>query len=402
MREFALYGETTGETDEFGLPVRYNWAAEYRGAGDGRLRPHARPEPEWLNRTINIDTGCVFGGKLTALRYPEKELVSVPAGATYCRAGQAVSAAGDAGCPVSRAQQQHDDLLDIDDVLGKRIITTRLHRNVTIREENAIAALEVMSRFAANPKWLIYLPPTMSPSRDQPSSRACWSIPPRRSPTTATRACRRWCARRSTWARAPWSSSAATRTRRADASASSTKASGICYTRTGRRFFDDAALEAELLDRVRAAADRGRILGGVRDRLGLPRLRADAVVGQGPGTAAAAVRRRRRRRRALRWREAVAALATGRRATAPEVDAHCSSATSSARTMAERLRRRLPALLLAGELGGRPEAGAVSPAGHEGHVHADKDHVWHMETLAGSAAAMRAICCWPPLTESST
>jgi protein phosphatase len=62
------------------------------------------------------------------------------------------------------AQQANDDLLDIDDVRGKRLITTRLHRSVTIREENAAAALEVMSRFAANPKWLIYLPPTMSPS----------------------------------------------------------------------------------------------------------------------------------------------------------------------------------------------------------------------------------------------
>jgi len=57
-----------------------------------------------------------------------------------------------------------DDLLDLDDVTGKRLIETRLHRTVTIREENSIAALEIMSRFAANPKWLIYLPPTMSPS----------------------------------------------------------------------------------------------------------------------------------------------------------------------------------------------------------------------------------------------
>src|SRR5438093_1352274 len=65
--------------------------------------------------------------------------------------------------PTLSAQQQHDDLLDLADVTGKRIISTRLHGNVTIREENATAALEVMSRFAANPKWLIYLPPTMSP-----------------------------------------------------------------------------------------------------------------------------------------------------------------------------------------------------------------------------------------------
>src|SRR6266568_9486206 len=67
VREFALFGETTGETDEFGLPVRYNWAAEYRGAAAVVYGHTPVPEPEWLNRTINIDTGCVFGGKLTAL-----------------------------------------------------------------------------------------------------------------------------------------------------------------------------------------------------------------------------------------------------------------------------------------------------------------------------------------------
>ena len=83
VREFALYGETTGETDEFGLPVRYNWAAEYRGPAMVVYGHTPVPEPEWLNRTINIDTGCVFGGKLTALRYPEKEFVSVPAKQTY-------------------------------------------------------------------------------------------------------------------------------------------------------------------------------------------------------------------------------------------------------------------------------------------------------------------------------
>jgi protein phosphatase len=66
--------------------------------------------------------------------------------------------------PVLSTQQQLDDLLDLEDVSGKRLIETRLHRTVTIRDENATAALEVMSRFAANPKWLIYLPPTMSPS----------------------------------------------------------------------------------------------------------------------------------------------------------------------------------------------------------------------------------------------
>jgi protein phosphatase len=84
VRAFALYGETTGETDEFGLPVRYNWAAEYRGEAAVVYGHTPVPQPEWLNRTINIDTGCVFGGKLTALRYPEKEIISIPAAGIYC------------------------------------------------------------------------------------------------------------------------------------------------------------------------------------------------------------------------------------------------------------------------------------------------------------------------------
>ncbi len=162
VRDFALYGETTGESDEFGLPVRYNWAAEYRGKAIVVYGHTPVPEPEWLNRTINIDTGCVFSGRLSALRYPERELVSVPAARVYCEPAR--SFLKEVTTPDLTAQQQHDDVLDIADVIGKRFITTRLHHNVTIREENAAAALEVMSRFAANPTWLIYLPPTMSPS----------------------------------------------------------------------------------------------------------------------------------------------------------------------------------------------------------------------------------------------
>ena len=163
VRDFALYGETTGETDEFGLPVRYNWAREYRGKAMVVYGHTPVVESEWLNGTIDIDTGCVYGGKLTALRYPEKELVSVAAIRVYCESAKPfLPEATTEGQPRS-VQQELDDVLDISDVLGKRLITTKLHRNITIREENAIAALEVMSRFAEDPKWLIYLPPTMSP-----------------------------------------------------------------------------------------------------------------------------------------------------------------------------------------------------------------------------------------------
>ncbi len=161
VRSFCIYGETTGEIDEFGLAIRYNWAEEYRGQAKVVYGHTPIPEPEWLNRTIDIDTGCVFGGKLTALRYPEEELVSVQAKRVYYKSIKPID--------FSKKQNEHslqhgyDDLLNIEDVLGKRIIQTRLRNNITIREENSISALEIMSRFTINPKWLIYLPPTMSP-----------------------------------------------------------------------------------------------------------------------------------------------------------------------------------------------------------------------------------------------
>lgn len=83
VRSFALYGQTTGKTDEYGLPVRADWARDYRGKRMVVYGHTPVANSEWINGTINIDNGCVFGGKLTALRYPEKELVSVPAAKTY-------------------------------------------------------------------------------------------------------------------------------------------------------------------------------------------------------------------------------------------------------------------------------------------------------------------------------
>lgn len=252
VREFALFGETTGETDEFGLPVRYNWAAEYRGAAMVVYGHTPVPEPEWLNRTINIDTGCAFGGKLTALRYPEKELVSVPAKQTYSEPRKPFLSIENQA-PVLSAQQQHDDMLDLADVTGKRIVSTQLHGNVTIREENATAALEVMSRFAANPKWLIYLPPTMSPSE---TSTAPGYL---EHPSEAFSYFRHAGVPRVVCEEKHMGSRAVVIISRDEESARkafgvSGEGIGICYTRTGRRFFDDSKLEREFLNRVQSAA----------------------------------------------------------------------------------------------------------------------------------------------------
>jgi protein phosphatase len=251
VRDFALYGETTGETDEFGLPVRHNWAAEYRGSAMVVYGHTPVPEPEWLNRTVNIDTGCVFGGKLTALRYPEREFVSVPARQSYCQSARPFLAV-EQRAPSLTAQQIHDDILDADDVLGKRIVSTRLMQNVTIREENATAALEVMSRFAADPKWLIYLPPTMSPCEtskeagllEHPAEAFAYF----RSQGVPQVICEeKHMGSRAVVIVCNDEDSARKRFGVTEGEA------GIVYTRTGRRFFNDPAIERTFLDRLKGA-----------------------------------------------------------------------------------------------------------------------------------------------------
>src|SRR5579875_1257316 len=253
VRDFALYGETSGEIDEFGLPVRYNWAVEYRGKPLVVYGHTPVPEPEWLNHTLNIDTGCVFGGKLTALRYPERELLSVAAKQTYWESPKPFPSPVSASDGLT-AQQREDELLDIEDVTGKRLIDTRLQPKITIREENAIAALEVISRFAANPKWLIYLPPTMAPSEtssepgllEHPAEAFAYYI--REGVKHVI------CEEKHMGSRAVVILCRDVKTARTRFGVID-EGIGICYTRTGRRFFDDLALEQELLERLRLALE---------------------------------------------------------------------------------------------------------------------------------------------------
>ncbi len=246
VRDFALYGETTGEIDEFGLPVRHNWASEYRGDAMVVYGHTPVPEPVWLNGTIDIDTGCVFGGKLTALRYPERELVSVPAQKVYCEPVKPLVSA-----PSLTLQQQDDDVLDISDVTGKRRISTKLQPNITIRAENAVAALEVMSRFAADPKWLIYLPPTMSPVE---TSQASGYL---EHPAEAFAYYRKQGISQVICEEKHMGSRAVVIVCKSPEAAQrrfgiTDGRFGICYTRTGRPFFDNLQLEVEFLDRIRA------------------------------------------------------------------------------------------------------------------------------------------------------
>lgn len=241
VREFALFGDTTGESDEYGLPVRLDWASEYRGRAKVVYGHTPTSEVYKINNTFNIDTGCVFGGKLTAYRYPEGEIAEVSAQRTYYEPVKPLC-----------VREEYTDILNIEDVLEKRFIETELHRGITIREENAAAAIEIMSRYAADPHWLIYLPPTMSPCETSSlpdmleHPQEAFAYYQRRGVSSVV------CEQKHMGSRAVMiickdADCAKKRFLIQDGSA------GIIYTRTGRHFFDDNEVQDALLDRIRNA-----------------------------------------------------------------------------------------------------------------------------------------------------
>ncbi|MFF4500619.1 polynucleotide kinase-phosphatase [Streptomyces sp. NPDC001401] len=243
VRSHALYGDTTGETDEFGLPVRYPWAEDYRGRAAVVYGHTPVPEATWLNNTICLDTGAVFGGKLTALRWPERELVDVPAEQVWYEPAKPLRTEAPGG---------HDGRpLDLNDVHGRRVVETRHAGRVSVREENAAAALEVMSRFAVDPRLLPYLPPTMAPTATSHIDGYLEHPVEAFAQYAADGVARVVCEEKHMGSRA-----VALVCRDAEAARKRFGVdgpTGSLYTRTGRPFFDDESVTEEILGRVRTA-----------------------------------------------------------------------------------------------------------------------------------------------------
>ncbi|KAF0650495.1 MULTISPECIES: polynucleotide kinase-phosphatase [Streptomyces] len=243
VRSHALYGETTGETDEYGLPVRHPWAEEYRGRATVVYGHTPVPDTSWVNNTICLDTGAVFGGRLTALRWPERELVDVPAERVWYEPARPLATdapGGHQGRP-----------LDLADVHGRRVVETRHAGNVTVREENAAAALEVMSRFAVDPRLVPYLPPTMAPTPTSGLDGFLEHPAEAFAAYAADGVARVLCEEKHMGSRA-----VALVCR--DAAAARERfgvdgPTGSLYTRTGRPFFPDGSTTEAVLDRVRSA-----------------------------------------------------------------------------------------------------------------------------------------------------
>ncbi|MBF6045498.1 polynucleotide kinase-phosphatase [Streptomyces sp. NRRL B-1677] len=245
VRSHALYGDTTGETDEFGLPVRYPWAEDYRGRAAVVYGHTPNPSATWLNNTICLDTGAVFGGKMTALRWPERELVDVQAEQVWYEPARPLASDAPGGADGRP--------LDLTDVTGRRVVETRHMGRVAVKEENAAAALEVMSRFAVDPRLLPYLPPTMAPCATSQEEGYL------EHPAEAFAAYRADGVRQVVCEEKHMGSRAvALVCRDADVARERFGAtggvSGALYTRTGRPFFDDPAMTERVLRRLSRTA----------------------------------------------------------------------------------------------------------------------------------------------------
>ncbi|TQK51328.1 polynucleotide 3'-phosphatase /polynucleotide 5'-hydroxyl-kinase /polynucleotide 2',3'-cyclic phosphate phosphodiesterase [Streptomyces sp. SLBN-118] len=253
VRSHALYGDTTGETDEFGLPVRYPWAEDYRGRAAVVYGHTPVPSTSWINNTICLDTGAVFGGRMTALRWPERELVDVPAEKVWYEPVKPLGTEAPGG--------RDGRPLDLADVQGRRVVETRHMARIGVREENAAAALEVMSRFAVDPRLLTYLPPTMSPTATSKEEgyleHPAEAFAQYRADGIGTVVCEE----KHMGSRAValvCRDAAAARERfgvggSSHAAGSGGGPTGALHTRTGRPFFDDPSVTEEILGRLRMA-----------------------------------------------------------------------------------------------------------------------------------------------------
>ena len=240
VRDFCIYGDTTGETDEFGLPVRLDWSADYRGRATIVYGHTPCAEVTAVNNTYCIDTGCVFGGKLTAMRYPEKEFVSVEAYEKYYEPVKPFA---------PEKNEDMGDMLTVGDFQGKMHLNTELIPSINVEENNAAAALEIMSRYSADPHWLIYLPPTMSPCEtsriDDYLEHPLEAFEYYRKNGIKNVVCeKKHMGSRAVIVLCHTPETAGKRFGINDGTC------GIIYTRTGRRFFDNTETEKELLKRL--------------------------------------------------------------------------------------------------------------------------------------------------------
>ncbi|ANE44559.1 polynucleotide kinase-phosphatase [Deinococcus puniceus] len=377
VRSFALYGDVDGSKDELGLPVRRDWARSYKGAAQVIYGHTPVARPVWVNRTIDIDTGCAFGGRLTALRYPEQELVSVPAHAQYAVPPR----------PLAEAEAEEIAAFDLATFSQPGKIQTRTFGGILVKGGERMAAVELWSRFGIEPGWGVYLPPTMSPV--ETSSRTnylehpaeAWAYYRAQGVTNVI------CQEKHMGSRAVLvlarTGEAARRVFGIEGAPDST---GRIYTRTGRAFFagEKTDWEAPVLARAHAAADAAGLWEtlksdwAVLDAEILPwSLKAGELLrGQYAAVGAAG-------NAVLPAAAAVLAEAAERGLNVTDLQTSIQDRAAALHAYREAYRAYVRRVEGVDDVQIRPFHLLAS----EGTVHTDRDHLWHLNTLGKLADA---------------
>ncbi|MBW4084383.1 polynucleotide kinase-phosphatase [Paenibacillus sp. S150] len=154
VQDFCRYGDTDG-ADAAGAPIRKEWYVEHE-SGELIVWGHdPRPYPTVVKNTVNIDQGAVFGGSLTAYRYPERQFVSVKAYKDYAR---------DPDSPLIRWERRRFSPPNLRKLVDGYSVMTGVYGEISVRGEFVKAAIDTVSHFTVPMEELVYIPPTMSPA----------------------------------------------------------------------------------------------------------------------------------------------------------------------------------------------------------------------------------------------
>ena len=270
---------------------------------------------------------------------------------------------------------------DIGDLIGRRSISTRLRGNVTVDEERGAAALEVLSRWAVDPKWLIHLPPTMAPpaatDRDgllEHPDKAFAYYARERVPEVILEEKHMGSRAIAVVCREP--SVAVTRFGLAE------ERPGVVYTRTGRAFFADTESEEAIL----AALCDGASAAGLWDTLTTDWLCIDCEIMPWSAKARQLIEQQYAAVGAAARTSLTETLGTLRAAESNGVEVSNIRARYESRlAMAEQFAAAYRHYCWNVESPADLRVAPFHVLASEGSTHTDRDHRWHMETARAMA-----------------
>ncbi|WP_180230100.1 polynucleotide kinase-phosphatase [Bacillus sp. AFS073361] len=161
ISDFCRYGDSEG-IDENGKPRRKDWTIDHRSQELIIWGHDPKPQPLLVNNTLNIDQGVVFGGRLTAYRFPEKQFVSVAAKQDYANVPDN---------PIKEWEQMRLAPPNLGKLINGFSVLTEQYGEIAIYKDVAKSALDDFSHYTLPLEEIVYLPPTMSPT-PKPSNLA--------------------------------------------------------------------------------------------------------------------------------------------------------------------------------------------------------------------------------------